>query len=683
MTATDYRGPALVRVPAQVTSARLSVRYASGSGSIAWGCDNVSRYRPSLVFLRVLRYAATVLLTSLIPGSVQPAIAQESNHAPGWVVISVDEYRDLRAKAYPSESPVPPSAVDATLTRVDYDLKINNDAAAGQASLTIDVLKDGWVRVPVPAGLLVRDATLEGKPVALTVNAGSKSETQLSVLLSHPGRSLLQFDIAVPVASSAASETISLPATEAGITRATLQLARPEVDIAVSGGLLTEKSEQDRQSRWTAYGYGTEPLAFTWRRRVEDHRSTLPLRQRGSLVEMVSLGEDSTAITAEVQIDVLQGSMQEAKIQLGENININQVSGATVADWEAHGPELSVKFLEPVEQSTRFVLNCETRLPHDGQINVPMFRIENNERESGGIAVEVLGAGEIKDAKQQGLEEADASDLGELVESKQSPSLAAYRFRAGDPAARSLSVTVARYTQQAVLMANVEEARYRALFSSDGKMLVQARYAVRNNQRNFLKVTLPAGANLWSASLAGNPIRPGQAPDGGVLLPLQRTQGSEDAPEFVIEMMYFAHAAKWDDKGKAAVPLPTLDLPVSRTGLLVYYPPLYKVSSEPGGFRTATYEGPVSASLNPAVSSGAVGGAMNAPPMMDKDERDQKTRYDRFFEKSKGVRAKGILPVRVPFPAFGPSLFMLAELTSPSQTPSVLLDYQQDKKGGR
>jgi hypothetical protein len=41
---------------------------------------------------------------------------------------------------------------------------------------------------------------------------------------------------------------------------------------------------------------------------------------------------------------------------------------------------------------------------------------------------------------------------------------------------------------------NVEEARYSVLLSNDGKSLVEARYAVRNNQRNFAKVTLPSRA---------------------------------------------------------------------------------------------------------------------------------------------------------------------------------------------
>ena len=60
--------------------------------------------------------------------------------------------------------------------------------------------------------------------------------------------------------------------------------------------------------------------------------------------------------------------------------------------------------------------------------------------------------------------------------------------------------------------------------AADGKTLVEAQYAIRNNQRNFLKVTLPLGAAIWSASLAGKPVRPGQAPDGSLLLPLEKAR---------------------------------------------------------------------------------------------------------------------------------------------------------------
>src|SRR5215472_16122868 len=118
----------------------------------------------------------------------------EPSHAAGWVVIPVDEYRVLRAKAYPVEHDPEPPPLDATLTRVDYDLHVSGELATGRADLTVDVLKDGWVRVPVPTGLLVREARLEGKLVSLVPGATGKGATHLCALLSHAGRSTLELD---------------------------------------------------------------------------------------------------------------------------------------------------------------------------------------------------------------------------------------------------------------------------------------------------------------------------------------------------------------------------------------------------------------------------------------------------------------------------------------------------------
>ena len=88
------------------------------------------------------------------------ALAQEVTHPPGWVVISVPDYQSLRSKAYPAESEAE-AAVEGTLSKVDYELKIEGPLASGRAILTADVLKDGWVRIPIPSGLLVRDARLD------------------------------------------------------------------------------------------------------------------------------------------------------------------------------------------------------------------------------------------------------------------------------------------------------------------------------------------------------------------------------------------------------------------------------------------------------------------------------------------------------------------------------------------
>src|SRR5215471_8130552 len=635
----------------------------------------------------------------------------DPSHAAGWVVIPVEEYRVLRAKAYPVEHDPEPPPLDATLTRVDYELLVSGELAQGHANLTVDVLKDGWVRVPVPAGLLVREARLDGKQVPLVPGPQGKGASHLCALLSRSGRAVLTLDVDVPVATSSGNESISLPSTESGITRASVELPRQGIDLKVDGGFLSEKSEASGETRWLAYAHGNEPLTLTWRKKTEDHHVELLLKMRGSLTQLTSLGEDATSVYAEASLEIVQGAAREARIQLPEKITVNQVSGATVADWEMRNGELVITFLEPVEHNARFVINGEARLPRDGDIDLPLLKLLNTERDRGVVAVEILVAGEIKEQKAQGLEDADASDLGEMIASRQSPALAAFRARPGEAGAtRSLTVNVARYDQQAVLMANIEEARYDILMSTDGKELVQARYAVRNNQRNFVKITLPPGASVWSATLGGRPARPGQSPDGSLLLPLEKSRGGEDAPAFVVELMYVTKATRWEEKGKEIVTLPSLDLPISRTGMLLYYPPLFRVSAEPGTFRTEQYQAPVSAALAPTVNesegsgafaAGTVGGSIeNAPALAqsgqdfdaqkqgsrsndDKEKKDAtQALLDSFRSKSLGGKVTGILPVNVDFPAFGPSIYLVSELTSENQSPSAEFNFQHDKKGG-
>jgi hypothetical protein len=528
------------------------------------------------------------------------------------VAISVADYQSLRAKAYPTEPSPVNAGISATLTRIDYDLHAEGDLVKGQANLTVDVLKDGWVRIPIPPKLVVWEAKLDGKRVSLVSDEHSYNNYRAAVFF-HQGRAILTLDIVVPIETTPAVDSIELPQAIAGITRASIQLPRREIETKLSGGIFVSEPEGSAPGdggRWVAYGYGNAPLILSWAKKVEEPRNEQPLRMRGSLTELVGLGEDSTSIQAEVSAEIVQGSAREIKIRVPDKVAVNHVTGSMIADWETKSGELIVTFLEPVEKSAAFVIYGETRTPRDGPIDIPLLRLLNVERENGGAAIEVLGAGEIKAKKSAGLDNADPSDLGGIVSNRQSPSLAAFRFQPGDDKTkRSISVDIARYIQEAVLMANIEEARYQVLMSAEGKHLVQARYAIRNNQRNFLKITLPPDATLWSAALSGNPIRPGQSSDGSLLLPLQKVRAGEDAPPFEAEILYFSRGEKWSETGKLKIALPEVDLPISRTGVNYFYPPLYKVTPEPGSFRVQDYQEPVSAVLRKPVFSGIGAGS--------------------------------------------------------------------------
>jgi hypothetical protein len=163
-----------------------------------------------------------------------------------------------------------------------------------------------------------------------------------------------------------------------------------------------------------------------------------------------------------------------------------------------------------------------------------------------------------------------------------------------------------------------------------------------------------------------------------------------------VEMVYFNRGTKWDDKGNYRLALPALDLPISRTGLLIYYPPLFRATVDSGTFRSETYVNPMSAVLREVLdvgsasahgvlqlSPGVVGGALQSPQdSKDKADSGNQALVQKFRARSQSGRTTGILPIRVTFPAYGPSVFLVSELTSAGQAPTAALTYQRDKKAG-
>jgi hypothetical protein len=665
------------------------------------------------------------LLATAAGAQAQQPAQDAAARAEGWVVLPVEEYRALRARAYPPDRPPDPPPVDAVISGVDYDLAVTGESAAGQARVTIDVFKEGWVRVPMPSGLLVRDARIDGRQVALVDDVSAKTRSS-SLLLSHTGRFLLTLDVVIQVVARAGTESVTLPASSGALARAALSVPRGDVEVLASGGIISDRTTNAQGTRVIANGGAGQALALTWARAKQNHRGAEPLRFRAGVTSLIGLGDDTGHLALRATLEVVQGLANTVTLTLPAGLVVNDVSGALVSDWDVKGDALTVTFLEPIADRATLTLAGEFRPPREGRVEVPLVRLAQAERETGGVAVEVLGAGELTKHEARGLDPTEPNDLGDMVAGRDSPALVAFRYALRDPqAARTLAVTVSRYTPQAVLLANVDEARYRVLLTEDGKTLVDGRLAIRNNQRNFLGVTLPAGATLWTASIDGREVRPGRSADGMLLLPLRKGRAGADVPVSVVSIAYFDRHAAWTGNGQVAMKLPAIDLPVSRTGVMVHYSPRFRTSLDPGAFRTSEYQHPVSMVLRPddwraqmgqangRVDAGAVGGGMYrpAPPPQapeavargeelkaldsltrdrviarkaatpgedDREKNEMRGLVDRFVAEQRGARALGVRPVSIVFPQFGPMLYLAAELTPEGSAPEISLHYKRE-----
>ena len=258
--------------------------------------------------------------------------------------------------------------------------------------------------------------------------------------------------------------------------------------------------------------------------------------------------------------------------------------------------------------------------------------------------------------------------------------MVAFRFKpVAGTAARALAVRVTRYATQAVQVANVDEARYEVLSTEEGKTLVRARYAVRNNHRSLMSVALPVDAALWSASVAGRVVRPGRAVSGALLVPLERGRTRDELPAFVVEVVYLARVAPWSEKGTIALALPAIDLPISRTGVALHHSPRFTLTAVPGSFRVEPYTFPATAVLRDNEEADRI----PPPPSAAAPEAPSASPIDALLRAAQqgqsANRAVGILPLDITFPEFGSTIYLASELTPETQTAELGLEYHRTR----
>ena len=312
------------------------------------------------------------------------------------------------------------------------------------------------------------------------------------------------------------------------------------------------------------------------------------------------------------------------------------------------------------------------------------FACSEAERETGGIAVEVLGAGEITERQPQALEPADALDLGSIVAGRESPSMVAFRFKpVAGTAARALAVRVIRYATQAVQVANVDEARYQVLSTEEGKTLVRARYAVRNNHRSLMSVALPVDATLWSASVAGRVVRPGRAATGALLVPLERGQRAR-RPAAVCrrDRLSGTRARRGPKRARSRSGCQPSTCRFRALASRFIIRRASRSTAVPGSFRVEPYAEPVSAVLRDNEMAGTAsrlqrrrgtgaGGRRRERPSTRSSGRPRRVRVR--------TRPVGILPLDIPFPEFGSTIYLASELTPETQTAELGIEYHRTR----
>lgn len=496
---------------------------------------------------------------------------------PERVTLTLGQFLKLyeETKNRPDKPEKAPRAY--ALSKADYDGRVVFDdgeptSAVFQATLTVEVLKDGWARIPLlDSSVAVQRATINGADAPLALENGS-----YTLITDRKGRFDVDVEFAVTVNTNRGVSGFSFPLRQSGATTMKLSVDEEDaLDFTVSNARLQTDTTRNGVRVVEATLPATGSLAVNWQRSVDEETpegEQAVARLYSEVHTLVGIGDGLLRATATVNQNILFAGVDSMAVQIPDGMKVLDVRGAGMRDWSigADGV-LTTQLNYEAEGAYALVIEME-RVLDGSSVQAPIVQPVGVERTKGWVGVQAIGALEIQG---EGVENAAAVDVRTLPASilgvTGTPVLLGYKYLTADAA---IPLVVQEHDEVDVLVTLLDQAEARTMFTEDGRRLTSVQYQVRNNRRQFLRLKLPEGAELWSAGVAGRAVQPAQSGDQ-LLIPLVRSQATGGAlAAFDVEVVYVENGAGPGSNGKGTfkATLPAADAPSTYVAWTVYAP---------------------------------------------------------------------------------------------------------------
>ncbi len=314
-------------------------------------------------------------------------------------------------------------------------------------------------------------------------------------------------------------------------------------------------------------------------------RTVTPERRQGKfnaqIDTLISIGDVTLKGQVSIEIDVKSGVLRNLRLALPADVNILGVSGPSIRNHvittQGERQFIDIEFTQEMDGQFRIELNYE-RIMLDGgpDTNVPHIEVADADVEHGRIAIEALAALEVQASVVEHLSSLEINELPrQLVLKTTNPILLAYKYvQTENPFKLQLRIT--RHQEIDVQVAAIDSAHYTTLFTADGLAVTRVAFDVRNSRRQFLRLSLPPGTEIWSVFVNGKAQKPAVAPipDGSeeedasdVLIKMINSSTA-----FPVELVYATRGAAMQTFGVLAGRLPRPDMIVTRSIWDVYVP---------------------------------------------------------------------------------------------------------------
>ena len=477
--------------------------------------------------------------------------------SPGTVTLSRSEYDRLielatrRAKT-PDGAPLP-----FVLSHAIFKLRVEKQTLVGTVDIDGSLLENGPVKTPLTTGLTILEAKQSGTALPL-MQEGSHH----SAILLGPGPFAVSLGVAAPLTIEAGRASFNFPVPLTTSATLTLELPGNHANVNVEPGLVTSRTTLNGNTIVEAALEPGKPARIWWTtREVSAPVAQREVRFLSDMKTVVSVGDSQLRLTALCDLTVIQGEADEFKLPLPPGFQLTAASGSSLESHDMSGNTLILRVHDPTRRNHQFLIAIE-RSNRETKVDAPLLAFTDAQRETGEVLVEGIGAMELRAIESGGLRRMDVREAGAITRSLSNfPLQAAFRYNRRATDAPKLQLDWRQFLDADVLSAVAERATVTTLTNVEGRSLTEVTLRVRNHAQAFVKVELPAGAQLISTEVEGERAKPVQGVDGS-RIPLLRA-GLDSSKAYSVSFVYLSSGARFGKNGSYDMGLPKLDIPVN------------------------------------------------------------------------------------------------------------------------
>ncbi|MBI5722923.1 MAG: hypothetical protein HZA50_03115 [Planctomycetes bacterium] len=367
------------------------------------------------------------------------------------VFLPQDEFRRLWAAAQGSPASVSGEPIPYLISTARFAGKTGAEVAVMNMELTVDVLTDEWVSVPIGLGEVgVSRADFAARADAKDPEPMLRVENGRYVLLTKgKGRKVLKIEFVRQLVSQPGLNLLNFRLPSAAIT--TLELVIPEenmkVDVKPMLAATTTQTTADGKPATLLQAFlgAAEAVQLSWKPKTQAAEELEPVIVADQ-IQHVHVAEAIITHTIRLNYEIRRRGVDDFTVQLPGDFRVAAVDGANISKWDIQSQEkgkpqiLKVKLFAPAKDSYSLDIRMERFLSEsDAQIDLSPVAAREAVRQTGLLA--------ISHSPRRGVEVRNPTnlarvDVGRLPDSlKSQPDVTAYRFLGKDYGA-TLGITV-------------------------------------------------------------------------------------------------------------------------------------------------------------------------------------------------------------------------------------------------